>query len=413
MMRLLACLVIAAGGCSAAYANDIPKFKEYPANIYNGSKAPIHLDTQEVGQYRTQLRDAIKGPINFGGHYVFTQLGAGTRCDTGAIIDVATGEVYFLPFAACNWAGFDRPFEFRKNSRLLVVAGQVGEDGPRGAHFFEFTGKEFKIVGDKASSPISLEPAAGPSEAVDSVDAQPMTGVKETLQPQLWGALNRAGFQKVTAQNTSFSGDEISRIADVLLATSFRQPLEINGVKYDLLYNWQSDLFMLVRYKNGIAETAGFLSGTAASQIYKVNDDENILRLMLVARPALAVHFAKDLHLSKDPDRLFRKFIVDEDESLRVQNNLMSALTLLNRGIKDPCRQQAKAYLQSTAFKSKITPDGQKLTFYTGVGFPTSDGRVLAFGDEATNQYVGFLVFDQDDTTSCKPKSVLTSRFQP
>jgi len=118
---------MAAGTCAMAQADGGPKYTDYPATAYSSAKAPLRLDTPQAKQFRTRLRAAAKEQMNFGGHYVFTHWGAGTQCDTGALIDLATGEVQFLPFAACNWSGFTKPFEFRKNSRLLVVAGQVGE----------------------------------------------------------------------------------------------------------------------------------------------------------------------------------------------------------------------------------------------------------------------------------------------
>lgn len=169
MKRLLVCLLMAAGTCGMAHADSGPKYKDYLAKAYSGEEAPLRLDSPQAQQYGPKLRKAVEQPINFGGRYVFAQWGAGTHCDTGALIDVATGKVYFLPFAACNWSGYDRPFEFHKNSRLLVVAGQIGEAGTIGVHFFEFTGKEFKLVGEKITSLPSVEPGAGPIEAATTI----------------------------------------------------------------------------------------------------------------------------------------------------------------------------------------------------------------------------------------------------
>ncbi len=179
MKWLLTCLTIAVATCGLAYADSNPKFKDYPSKMYSGREAPLRLDTSDAKRYRTRLRDAITKPVNFGGRYVFTQWGAGTGCDTGALVNVATGEAYILPFAACNWSGFDRPFEFRNDSRLFVVAGQVGEDGPRGTHFFEFTGREFREVGSKAAEPVtanvpsSIAPSAGPVEQKGIIETNP------------------------------------------------------------------------------------------------------------------------------------------------------------------------------------------------------------------------------------------------
>lgn len=99
--------------------------------------------------------------------------------------------MHVLPFAACFWSGYERPFEVRPNSRLLVVAGQVGEDGPRGAHFFEFTGTEFKLLGQTTSSPVTVEPAAGPIDAVST------TVSKDELWMRNWETANQKPFDFV------------------------------------------------------------------------------------------------------------------------------------------------------------------------------------------------------------------------
>lgn len=164
-------LAIGLGGF--AHASEVPKFKDYPAQVYNGKKAQLRLDLPDVAAYRTRLREALREPVNFGGRYVFKEWGAGAQCSTGALLDVVTGEAHVLPFAACNWSGYDRPFEIRPTSRLMVVAGQVGEDGPRGAHFFEFTGTEFREVAVVPAEPAvadnaAVEPAAGPVATSDT-----------------------------------------------------------------------------------------------------------------------------------------------------------------------------------------------------------------------------------------------------
>lgn len=169
------CLLIAlSSGPLDAKAADVPKFKDYPADLYVGPEVPIKLDNPQARQYKTQLKRASAKPINFAGQYVFTHWGTGAQCQTGALIDVKTGQVHFLPFAACNWAGFDKPFEVRPNSRLFVVAGQVDNQGTRGAHFYEFTGTDFKKVTRNKDGFFAklfngvddnaIKPAAGPTE---------------------------------------------------------------------------------------------------------------------------------------------------------------------------------------------------------------------------------------------------------
>lgn len=230
MRKLLAGFVMAATLCGPGHAADVPRFKDYPAKIYSGRQAPLRLDTAEAQEHRTRLEEAEKDQINFGGRYVFTHWGAGTQCDTGALIDVATGQVHILPFAACFWSGYERPFEVRPGSRLMVVAGQVGEDGPRGAHFFEFTGTEFRKVGMVPADPVtadnvkpvgqsaepslaSLEPGAGPlsrEEKIAAIKNDPEVGPLL----QCYDAALKEGLSTL-AQN---SGDEREYTLKVMLA---------------------------------------------------------------------------------------------------------------------------------------------------------------------------------------------------
>ena len=67
----------------------------------------------------------------------------------GATVDLVTGKVAFLPASACCWGAVDTNFkalEFRSNSRLLVMAGLLNEEGKMGAHFFVFDGGSFNFL---------------------------------------------------------------------------------------------------------------------------------------------------------------------------------------------------------------------------------------------------------------------------
>ncbi|WP_105384354.1 hypothetical protein [Neorhizobium alkalisoli] len=240
MRKLLVGLVMAAGLAytAGAHAQEVPKFKDYPAKTFSGQEVQVRLDPTLTQEERTRLQQASGEPINFGGRYVFTQWGAGTQCDTGALIDVKTGQVHALPFAACFWQGYDRPFEFRKNSRLMVVAGQVGEVGPRGAHFFEFTGTEFKKVALKTDAPVaaehggSVELSTAPVEVVGGVsDVEPAAGDASTTEliarieanPQmgpLWKCFGQ-GMDMVAGEVARNSADEKEYIANLALLGGF------------------------------------------------------------------------------------------------------------------------------------------------------------------------------------------------
>lgn len=128
----------------------VPKFKDYPAGTAPVAKrAPVDLSTAAARQFRTRLRAASRQQPNFAGHYVLASWGCGAPCAMGAVVDLASGAVTFLPGSVCCWSGVDasfNPIEFRKTSRLIVMSGRINEAGPMGAHFYEFTGNAFREV---------------------------------------------------------------------------------------------------------------------------------------------------------------------------------------------------------------------------------------------------------------------------
>lgn len=132
-------------------SSEIPKYRDYPVdNAYIGSHAEVVLSTDKDRAYRTRLREASKSKINFAGEFIFATWGCGTSCATGAIVSAKTGAVFHLPFSVCCWKGpMDEHFnniDFRINSRLVVFAGLINEDGTHGAHFYEFTGTDLKHI---------------------------------------------------------------------------------------------------------------------------------------------------------------------------------------------------------------------------------------------------------------------------
>lgn len=78
--------------------------------------------------FRTRLLNAIKEPANFATHYRFSMWGCGSECASGAIIDLATGEVIAPPLAPI-WMSFSVyqnayegfGVEVRPDSKLMIV----------------------------------------------------------------------------------------------------------------------------------------------------------------------------------------------------------------------------------------------------------------------------------------------------
>ncbi len=129
----------------AAQESRVPQFRDYPVNsTYMGKPANVILSTADEQAFRTRLRRAPKQPVNFAGEYVLATWGCGASCTHGAVVNLKTGRVVFLPGSICCWYGDGEKLMFRINSRLLVAAGVINEESEHGAHFYEFTGREFK-----------------------------------------------------------------------------------------------------------------------------------------------------------------------------------------------------------------------------------------------------------------------------
>ena len=138
-----------------------PQFRDYATTAsHSGPAAPTQLVTEADRTYRTRLRAASTQAANFAGDHVLTAWGCGTNCVHGAAVSLRTGQVTFLPGSVCCWNGEGDKLSFRPNSRLLVTAGLMGEEGPYGAHFWEFTGQSFRRITTIAVPDTRGEPAA-------------------------------------------------------------------------------------------------------------------------------------------------------------------------------------------------------------------------------------------------------------
>ena len=143
-----------------------PKFSEYLSDIYDGPRAKVNLLTDFDKNFRTRIRNTQSQPINFAGEYILSTWGCGTSCLMGVAVNARTGQVVELPGSVCCWKGAGERTIFKKNSRLLVLAGLINENGQHGAHFYELKNNEFihiktiPIKEDELSPPSStLSPA--------------------------------------------------------------------------------------------------------------------------------------------------------------------------------------------------------------------------------------------------------------
>lgn len=135
-----ALLIFANAEVSAA-----PRFEDFPAPIYTGQRAGVHLQGAKSRMYASRLRLASHDAINFSGRHVLATWGCGTSCFVGAAIDAQTGSVTWLPGTVCCWDHeITEPLAYRRDSHLLVVHGRLDEQGAASdVHYYDFDGKRF------------------------------------------------------------------------------------------------------------------------------------------------------------------------------------------------------------------------------------------------------------------------------
>lgn len=142
--RLLPFLLAFIANCVIA----APRFQDFPTPRYAGKSVEAKLADKQSRQYSSILRTASHHPVNFAGRYVLATWGCGASCVMGAAVDAKTGTVIWLPFTVCCWTPeIVEPLEFRLDSRLLVVHGNLNESGAAGdVHYFDFNGHHFAPV---------------------------------------------------------------------------------------------------------------------------------------------------------------------------------------------------------------------------------------------------------------------------
>jgi len=123
MLALIASAAHASGGT--------PKFIDYPvAHIYKGKHGPVKPEADDSPDFKWQLKQTLKGRVNFAGHYIVFTYDCGTACITGSIVDVISGEVvdgfpdgYVIGDDSDSFSA-----DYRANSHLLIITGISGSD---------------------------------------------------------------------------------------------------------------------------------------------------------------------------------------------------------------------------------------------------------------------------------------------
>lgn len=72
-------------------------------------------------RFKTRLTEASKELPDFAGHYRFANWGCGSTCETGAIIDLRNGKVYWDNRLFCPSMLEGADYEYRIDSRLMII----------------------------------------------------------------------------------------------------------------------------------------------------------------------------------------------------------------------------------------------------------------------------------------------------
>lgn len=140
------------------FAQKTPTFARYSAKVQAVKAKEVNLKSHKNARmFRTNLRNALKEGVNFGGSFVLASWGCGTSCLHSAIIDGKTGNVFFPKELEGSSFGFgelsdkEDSLEFKKTSRLLIINGYTGVDNEKdnrkyGIWYYEWTGKSLKLI---------------------------------------------------------------------------------------------------------------------------------------------------------------------------------------------------------------------------------------------------------------------------
>jgi hypothetical protein len=135
-----------------------PSFSSYRVLVEKARAKSINFKNNAAARtMRTRLSEALSSGTNFAGHFIVAGWGCGTGCISGAIIDARNGNVFWpLPLYALGvWydgnSYIDRPVNYQKNSRLLIITGSPGvkdnqPEKPNGKYFYEWRGDGLKLI---------------------------------------------------------------------------------------------------------------------------------------------------------------------------------------------------------------------------------------------------------------------------
>ena len=148
-------------GLQSSLAADPPRFDDYRVPVYSGYVQEPDLNSHpDARTYRTRLRNAARGQVNFAGEYILATWGCGTSCLWGGVIHARTGQVTFLPFTVCCTADVNAvPIDARADSNLIIFNGLLNEEDPDASHYYQFSQGQFRLIQQNAINTLTPDPA--------------------------------------------------------------------------------------------------------------------------------------------------------------------------------------------------------------------------------------------------------------
>ena len=140
---------------------DAPTFTQYAVHEkFSGKPAAPDVKSHSRSRlFRTMIRLGAKQGPNFAGHYTLVFWGCGTSCRQLAIVNAKNGKVFhpsnlgmtggssiaYEEFEELN--GDDELVRFRRDSKLLMVIGDINEDeSQRGISWFVWDREQLKRI---------------------------------------------------------------------------------------------------------------------------------------------------------------------------------------------------------------------------------------------------------------------------
>ncbi len=138
---------------------DDPAFAKYKVRVEKLKPVTVDLKSHKNARmFRTNLREAAKGGVNFAGHYTIATWGCGTNCTESGVIDQRNGRVFFprqlegVGNGLAAWSDDLETLVFKPESNLLILNGLVGgsdlnyTNPKQGIHYLLWNGSTFREV---------------------------------------------------------------------------------------------------------------------------------------------------------------------------------------------------------------------------------------------------------------------------